>query len=550
MKAYEALAEAFVKEGTSDVFGMMGDANMHWMHALHQRGVRLYEVRHEGSGLGMADGWARTAGRPGVVTTTSGPGTAQLATSMIVASRARTPLVAFCGETSWGDESAVQYLDQRRFAAAIECGFVHLSRPDLAEEAVQRAFYLARTESRPVMLSAPIDVQAAEFDEAGPYVPSSELIDTGRLLPDPARIERAAEIVRSAKRVVIVAGRGARRSDAGAELLELQGRTGALLATTLQAKNWLCDATGFHVGISGLYGNKAAMELLQEADCVIGVGASLNHYTTEHGLLFPDATYVQIDTSPHLVMGNGRTAECYVRADARTALAELNRVLARQPVRQEGFHTDDVRRRLEEPLREPSEYVSEPGRLDPREVIRVLDAELPGEIGLVLGSGHQTDFGTMLFQRSRDVLSNYGMFGAIGQAPLLTIGSIVADGGRPAFVVEGDASFLMHLAEFETACRYGIPVLVVVMNDEGLGAEFHKARAKGLDPELAVIPNPDLGPVAVSLGGAGATVRTTDQLRTALADFVREPRPTVIDVRITRQVLSIPYRRLQYGEDV
>jgi thiamine pyrophosphate-dependent acetolactate synthase large subunit-like protein len=117
-------------------------------------------------------------------------------------------------------------------------------------------------------------------------------------------------------------------------------------------------------------------------------------------------------------------------------------------------------------------------------------------------------------------------------------------------VVEGDASFLMHLAEFETAVRYGLPVLVVVMNDEGLGAEYHKAKAKGLDPELAVIPTPELGAVAEALGGAGATVRTTGALRAALAEYVRDPRPTVIDVRITRDVLSVPYRRIQYGEDV
>jgi acetolactate synthase-1/2/3 large subunit len=168
----------------------------------------------------------------------------------------------------------------------------------------------------------------------------------------------------------------------------------------------------------------------------------------------------------------------------------------------------------------------------------------------VLGSGHQTDFGTMLFQRSREVMSNYGMFGAIGQAPLLTIGSIVANDNKPAFVVEGDASFLMHLEEFETACRYDIPVLVVVMNDEGLGAEYHKAAASGLDPELAVIPTPELGQVAVALGGGGATVRTTQELRAALAEYVRAPRPTVIDVRITRDVVSVPYRRLLYGEDV
>ncbi|HEY4456502.1 MAG TPA: thiamine pyrophosphate-binding protein, partial [Pseudonocardiaceae bacterium] len=532
-----------------DVFGMMGDANMHWMNALAQRGARLYEVRHEGSGLGMADGFARAAGRPGVVTTTSGPGTAQLATSMIVASRARTPLVAFCGETATGDQGAVQYLDQRRFAAAIECEFLHLSRPDLAEEVVQRAFYRARTESCPVMISAPIDVQQQEFDDAGPYVPSTDLIRASTLLPDPQRLAEAAEIVEASKRVVIVAGRGARRAGAGEQILALQRRTGAMLATTLQAKNWLCADTEYHVGIAGLFGSKLAMELLQEADCVVAVGASLNHYTIEHGYLFPDARYVQIDTAPHLVMGNGRVADCYLQADAVTALSALTDALERRGVRIEGFHTAEVRNRLAAPLIDPAEYASTPDRLDPREAIAVLDAELPGEIGLVLGSGHQTDFGTMLFQRSREVTSNYGMFGAIGQAPLITIGAVVAT-GQPMFVVEGDASFLMHLSEFETAVRYGLPVLVVVMNDEGLGAEYHKAKAKGLDPELAVIPTPELGAVATALGGAGATVRTTGELRAALADYVRDPRPTVIDVRISRDVLSVPYRRLQYGEDV
>ncbi len=549
MKVYEALADAFVKEGTSDVFGMMGDANMHWMAALADQGVRLYEVRHEGSGLGMADGWARGAGQPGVVTTTSGPGVSQLATSMLCASRAGTPLVAFCGETPLGDESATQYLDQRRFAAAIECEFLRVTRPEQARETVQRAFYLARTQSRPVMISAPFDVQVADLEDDEEYVPSTDLIDTARLLPDPSRVAAACDLIQNAKRVVIIAGRGARKAEAGGEILALQERAGALLATTLQAKNWLCDRTDFHVGLSGLFGDKVSMELLQEADCVIAVGASLNHYTIESGYLYPEAKYIQIDTSPHLVMGNGRTADCYLQADAVTALTGLTQLLQDRSVRLEGFHTDAVRQHLTARLRQP-EYVNEPGRLDPREAIWILDHELPGEMGLVLGSGHQTDFGTMLFQRSRDVLSNYGMFGAIGQAPLIALGQMVAKGNKPGFVVEGDASFIMHLSEFETACRYDIPLLVVVMNDQGLGAEYHKAKAKGLDPDLATISTPELGTVAQALGGGGATVRTAQELRDALAQYVRSPRPTVIDVRITREVLSTPYRRIQYGEDV
>lgn len=550
MKAYEAMAAAFVAEGATDVFGMMGDANMHWMHALAQRGTNLYEVRHEGSGLGMADGWARATGRPGVVTTTSGPGVSQLATSMVVASRARTPLVAFCGEVALGDEGAVQYLDQRRFAAAVEAEFVRVSRADQAEEAVQQAFYLARTRSRPVMLSAPIDVQLEEAEGAGEYVPSSALIPGSRLRPDPAQIMAAAELIRASKRVVVIAGRGARRADAGEAVLSLQKRTGALLATTLQAKNWLCDRTEFHIGLAGLYGSKPAMELMQDADCVIAVGASLNNHTIVHGYLFPEAKYVQIDTSDGVVIGTGAAADCYIRADAELALAELNRELARQAVKAEGFHTAAVRERLAAAAAPPEKYEGEPGRLDPREVIHILDEELPGDMGLVLGSGHQVDHGTMLFQRSREVQSNYGMFGAIGQAPLLAIGKLIAGGRKPGFVVEGDASFLMHLPEFETACRYQVPLLAVVMNDEALGAEYHKAAAKGLDPELAVIGVPDLGPVATALGGRGATVRTTGELRAALADYVSSPGPFVLDVRITRSVVSTPYRRLLFMDDV
>lgn len=549
MKVYEALAEAFVKEGTSDVFGMMGDANMHWMAALADRGVQLYEVRHEGSGLGMADGWARGAERrawsprPAVPASRSWP-------PRCSARAGRVPPGRLLRGDPLGDEGATQYLDQRRFAAAIECEFIHVTRPENAQEAVRQAFYLARTKSKPVMISAPFDVQLAELDDYDEdYVPSTALIEKPRLLPDPARVQAACDLIQDAKRVVIIAGRGARKAEAGEEVLALQERAGALLATTLQAKNWLCDRTDFHVGLSGLFGDKVSMELLQEADCVIAVGASLNHYTIESGYLYPEAKYIQIDTAPHLVMGNGKVADCYLQADAVTALNELTRELQGRSVQLEGFHTDQVQQHLTARVQQP-EYVSEPGRLDPREAIWILDHELPGEMGLVLGSGHQTDFGTMLFQRSRDVLSNYGMFGAIGQAPLIALGQMIAQGNKPGFVVEGDASFIMHLSEFETACRYDVPLLVVVMNDQGLGAEYHKAKAKGLDPELATISTPELGTVAQALGGGGATVRTAQELRDALAEYVRAPRPTVVDVRITRQVLSTPYRRIQYGEDV
>lgn len=548
-KVYEAVADAFVAEGATHVFGMMGDANMHWMTAMADRGAVIFEVRHEGSGLAMADGWARGANAPGVASTTSGPGVTQLATSLVCASRAGTPLVLFCGEVALGDVGATQHLDQAKFAAGVECGFVQINSAGRAQDDVRRAFFIARTESRPVMVSAPMDVQLADWDGPENYLPSTAIIDTAPASPAPERVQQAAEIVASSERVVILLGRGARASDVGDEVLALHEQTHALLTTTLQAKNWLRDGTPYFAGISGLYGTATAHELLQEADCVIAVGASLNHYTTEHGYLYPQARFVQIDRAEQVVNGIGVPVDCYLRGDAKEALDALLAALP-EPAATPGFHTEEVAEQLRTADAVTEPFVQEDGRLDPREVILTLDELLPASIPLVTGSGHQTDFGTMLFAKAREIVSNYGLFGAIGQAPMITMGWSVGRGNKPTLVVEGDASFIMHLAEFDTACRYGWPVLIVVMNDEALGAEFHKSAAHGLRPELAAIPSPDLGAIARDFGGRGAQVHTVVELEAAVRAWIGNPSPTVLDVRITREVLSVPYRRLWRAEDV
>ena len=173
MKVYQRLAHDFKAEGVSHIFGIMGDGNMYWMHELDKVGVKLIDVRHEGAGLGMADGWARSTHTPGVATATCGPGVSQLATALITANRAQSPLVAFCGESPTNDDEYNQRLDQSRFAAGCETGFVRMATADAADDAVRKAFYLARLESRPIMFSAPMDIQQQEFDDDDPYKPST-----------------------------------------------------------------------------------------------------------------------------------------------------------------------------------------------------------------------------------------------------------------------------------------------------------------------------------------------------------------------------------------
>ncbi|MEX2555148.1 MAG: thiamine pyrophosphate-binding protein [Actinomycetota bacterium] len=547
MKVFHALAEAFVAEGTSMVFTMMGDANMHWLNAVYELGVRIVDVRHEGAGLAMADGWARVRGEPGVCSTTSGPGYAQLATTMVVASRARSPLVAFCGDVAVSDDENAQVFDQRRFAEATEARFVRLSSADDAQKVVRTAFYRARLESRPIVLSAPEDIQQEEFDEQE-YVASSSFFPQAPPAPNPERLRAAAEIIRASERPVLILGRGAMQAGAGEVARRLADRIGALVTTTLVAKNWLND-DDYHAGISGAYATRTALELLQETDCVIAVGASLNQYTTGLGFAYPLARYIHIDSRPHVVMGGGRAAECYIQADAKLGLEALDELLSAESVRSTGYRTREVKERLASALYDESVVELEPGTVDPRAVCHLLDNLIPPEMGLVLGSGQQVRFGTMLLQRQRPFIVAQHHFGCIGQGLTTAIGAVLAT-GTPAFLMEGDVGLMMHLAEFETAVRYKVPLLVVVMNDEAVGAELHKSAAIGLDSSLAEIPTPDLGQVGVSLGGRGALVRSIDALREAAAAFVEDPGPMLIDVRISREVLSIPYQRMYRDADV
>jgi acetolactate synthase-1/2/3 large subunit len=548
VKAYDRLAEAFVAETPSPVLGMLSDWNVHWADAMHRRGASILEVRHEGAGLAMADGWARMSGQVGVCFAAGGPGLAQFATTMLVAARARTPLVAFVGDGGAEQGEHSQRLDQQTLSVAMEAGFVRLGSADQVDRTVREAFYRARTESRPIVLSVPADLQQLEVDADEPYLPSAALLPAGPGLPNPEELDRAVAALASSRYPVILAGRGAVAAGAGDAVRRLAQRTGAVIATSLLAKNWLAEDE-FHVGISGLYSTATAMELLAEADCVLAIGAGLNNDTTAHGYLYPQAQFVQVDVRPHLLMGGGRAADVYLHGDGRRTVEELDARLAAAGHTNAGYRTEKVADWLASAAEDVEEFDLEPGLLDARQVCRELDRLVPPSVGMVLGGGHAVQIATMTCDRPRDLILANQHFGCIGQGLTTAMGASLAGDRAPYFLVEGDAGLMMHLVEFDTAVRYRTPVLVVVLNDQGLGAEFHRMGSAGLDGELSAIPTPDLGGLARSFGGRGHLVSTIEGLSAAVEEFVRDPAPTILDVRISRNVMSLPYRRVLLGVD-
>jgi thiamine pyrophosphate-dependent acetolactate synthase large subunit-like protein len=552
MKVDDAIANAFVKEGTTTVFGLLGDGQLTWWSAMAALGVEMIDARDEGASLAMADGWARASGRTGVCSVTQGPGITRIATSLVTATRYRTPVVVHTAATGFNKDNAMQVLDQEKLVSATGAGYIEILTPDFAEAAVRQAFYRARLEGRPMVLSVPLDLQKKECDAQGDaYEPSSKMFPRQqRIRGDAERLAEAVGLIAQSRKPVVMVGRGAMCQDAQAAIRKLAKRIGALIVPTLHAKGALGDDE-YYAGIGGLFSTRTLVQLAGEADCVVALGTSMNNYAVQvRGKgLFPNARVVHVDVAPHLLMGTGKGADCYIQGDAVLTAIEIEEKLAAQGFSKEGFRTSAVRRALLDASRDPTECEIEPGTVDPREAARILDEHLPSNVGVVVGDGHFMSFPIMLMKKPRNVHVFSTAFGSIGQGLGTAIGAAVAT-REPMLCVEGDGGALQNIQELDTARRLGLKLLYVVMNDDAYGAEYHKLKVKKLGEHLAAVQAPDFGAVGQGFGCRGRTARSIEEIARATDDFLAGEGPMVLDVRISRNVVSIPYRRMHLGQDV
>jgi thiamine pyrophosphate-dependent acetolactate synthase large subunit-like protein len=350
------------------------------------------------------------------------------------------------------------------------------------------------------------------------------------------------ELLICAERPVIIAGAGAIASDARNQIISLASRTGALLATSLQAKG-LFDGEEFNAGIAGGFVCAPSERLFQDADVVLGVGAELGFYTLEGGRIFPNATVARIDIDPPPPAQ--KNVGLHVRGDARETVAALNRVLAEREIERQGFRTSKTREILNSI---PPGFERPSDGLDPRLLARSLSAALPADSVVTCGVGHFWGFVAMYTTcPTRGKFHFSHQFGAIGQTLPLAIGIAVGAPEHPHVVVEGDGSLMMHLQEFETLVRYGLPMILIVWNDSGFGAEAHKLRLKGFDAGLAQWRSPDFVAVAKSFGGDGVRLESEDQIGNAIARGLEARKLFVIDARVSPSTVSDLYLKTHFG---
>lgn len=534
VKGHQAIARQLQAMGCDALFGLIGDGNLFFADSFARDcGGRYLGAAQEAGAVLMALGHAQASRRLGYATVTHGPGLSNAVTALIEGVKATVPMVLLCGETPVVHKEHLQKIAQRELVHATGAGFEQARSAQTLPQDLAGAAQRAWLERRPVVFNVPIEFQWQDVDFRPAAMRLPELRVEVR--PGPA-LDDAAGILASAKRPVVLAGRGAVSAAARTALMQLAQRIDAPLATTLKAKD-LFRGEVFDLGICGTLGSPVALEVVGASDCIVAFGASLTEFTTAQGALFRGKRIVQVNADPAAV-GRSVAPDAHLVGDPASTAELLRHLMDEAEVAPSRFADADMAARIAayHPMAEWVERPGMPDTIDLPKALSRIDAWMPPERIVVTDGGRFTRPAWKVMSapdaQSFIQTTNYG---CIGLGLPVAIGAGIARPGIPVLLVIGDGGFMLGgLAEFHSAVRAGIDLTVVVCNDGGYGAEHVQFRTRNLPPEMSLFPWPDFAGVARSLGGRGATVRNEAELD-ALRAPLQQRRPGVpllIDLRL------------------
>jgi len=533
VKVAEAVGRALTAAGVDHVFGVVGSGNFHLTNAMVAAGARFVAARHEGGAATMADAYARTSGTVAAVSVHQGPGLTNAVTGITEAAKSRTPLLVLAAEAT--QPTSNFRIDQAVIAHSVGAVTARLTTAHDAVAQALAALHRARHERRTVLLDLPLEVQALDVPDglAQALTPEPEPVPVE---PSAAELAELVRLLDRSRRPVFVAGRGARTPGGRDALVELADRYGALPATSAVAKG-LFQGGDWSLDVSGGFASPLAAELIQGADLIVGWGCALNMWTMRHGnLIGADATVVQVDDDPS-ALGVHREIDLGVTGDVvRTARRALE---AAGGERREGYRTPEVGAALAARARwrdVPYEDEGTRERIDPRTLSIALDDLLPAERVVGVDSGNFMGYpSAYLSVPDQEGFCFTQAFQSIGLGLATTIGAALARPDRLPVAALGDGGFLMSAVELDTVRRLGLPMVVVVYNDDAYGAEVHHFGPEGHPLDTVTFPETDLAAIARGYGFEAVTVRTRADLKT-VEDWLSGPRtaPLLIDAKVTR----------------
>ncbi|WGF86295.1 acetolactate synthase catalytic subunit [Marinivivus vitaminiproducens] len=510
-------------------------------------GIRQVGYRTENAGAAMADAYARISHKVPVVTAQNGPAATLLVPGLAEAYKASIPVVALVQDVhrKQADKNAFQELDHLDLFKGVAKWIRRVAEPDRIDDYVDMAFAAAASgRPGPAVLLAPMDL-FTETPAAGANRRRAVLgtYPLDRSVADPASVTAAADLLASAKAPLVIAGGGVHVSDAAAELAALQERAHLPVATTAMGKGGVDERHPLSVGVVGYFmgergRSRGLRDLVTGADVVLLVGNRTNQNGTDSWSLYPEgAAYIHLDIDGQEI---GRNYEAAVRlqGDAKLTLAALadalaERDLAVREAARGGLETRiaEARRAYEEAMTGFTALAAKPVR--PERLMQDLDALLtPDTITVADASYASIWISNFLTSRQPGMrfVTPRGIAG-LGWGLPFALGAKAARPEAPVVCLTGDGGFGHVWAEMETSRRMGLPVVLVVLNNQILGYQKHAEKVLFGDyTDVCDFQAVDHAAIARACGVDGVRIEEPDDFRPALEKALASGRTTVIDV--------------------
>src|SRR5919109_889322 len=531
----DIVAESLFDWGIDVIFGLPGDGINGFIEALRRRQakIKFVLVRHEESAAFMACAYAKYTGKLGACVATSGPGAIHLLNGLYDAKLDNTPVIAITGSTysDLMNSSYQQDVNLLQLFSDVAIYNSLINRPEHAEMAIDIACRTALTQRGVSHLTIPIDIQ--EMRLKGRYSRHKVAGHTSDVyanltMPDRPLIQKAADILNSGKRVVILTGQGA--LNAGDELAAVAERLGAPIVKALLGKAVISDDHPHNLGGLGLLGTEPASDAMSEADTLLMVGTSFPYidYLPKPG----QARGIQIDIKPEKI-GLRYPVEVGLVGDSKIILLALLPLLRQKVDLEFLMSKQHAMKGWRDLLKERSSRNDKP--IKPDVIAMAVSDEL--EDNAIIS----TDSGTITTWAARHINIRKGMkFSVSGTLASMACGLPYAIAAQIAFperqsiAFVGDGGLTMLMGEFATAVQYNLPIKVNVIKNNTLGMIRWEQMAFLGNPEYGVEFSPiDFAAYAEACGGRGYSITEPAEVRSIISQaFSEKKKPTIIEAYV------------------
>ena len=526
------MARELKKQGVDYMFGIVGFPVQPIAAAAQEEGIQYVGMRNEQSASYAAQAVGYMTGRPGACLTVSGPGVVHGLAGLANAQQNFWPMIMIGGASPTYQNGMGAFQEERQVQIASPfCKFAHAVEhvhriPFYVELAVRQSIY-----GRPgaVYLDMPDDIINGEVEEED-AVETAVIPEAPRMQAMPEDVEKALDVLEDAKNPVVIVGKGMAWSRAEDEVRAFIERTQLPFLASPLGKGVMDDNHPLSVGA-------ARSHALKEADVIFVMGARLN-WIMHYGMsprFKKGVRIIQLDISAESI-GNNVATEVGLVGDGKAIVGQLNKALED---RQWFYPSDtDWHKAIAEKAKGNAESIQPmiDDNSSPTNYYRALKdiREWMPENAVIIGEGANTmDIGrTQLPNANPRLRLDAGSYGTMGIGMGFAIAAAVVHPERPIVSVSGDSAIGFSGMEIETACRLGLPVKIVVLNNGGIGTGIEEFPKEGPLPPRVLTMGPSYEKMMEAFGGKGWYVEDPADLRGALDEAMAHDGPALVNVRL------------------